>query len=420
MEEELKKVQEILEKYNQQHLLSFYDELTDDEKQKLLQQILNTDFSSILELYNNAIKYDKSVGGVISPLPYYEKLKMSSDEIHYFSNIGDEIIFNNGLAVVTLAGGQGTRLGFKGPKGTFELETEPPKSLFEVFCDYLKQAKRKYKCTIPWYIMTSQDNYLDTIAFFESKNYFEYGKENIYFFNQGNLPIIDLNGKLILEEIYKIKEASNGNGDVFRALYNSGLIQNMKDKGIKYISVNGVDNILCEIVDPLFIGLTKYNNAEVSSKTLFKFDSTSNQWIFAKKDDKPSIIDCRNFGEQLSALKDSSGKYLYRDVNMLAHLFSIEAVEKLGTVALPYHLAFRKNAFVNEEGMKQVPEEPNTYKFEKFIFDAFEHFDNLILLRVNEEEEFAPIKDFTGPHNPEVAKELYQNKLKKNAIKIYK
>lgn len=186
----------------------------------------------------------------------------------------------------------------------------------------------------------------------------------------------------------------------------------MKEKDIRYVSVTGVDNIICEMVDPLFIGLSVFEQVLVSSKTLFKKDPTSNQWVFGLKDGKPAIIDCRNFGEQLSAIQDANGNYLYREINILCHLFHIDALEKLATVSLPYHLAFRKNAFVNEEGMKQVPDEANTYKFETFIFDAFSHFDKIALLRVEEDDEFAPIKDFNGPHNPEVAKELYEKKLK--------
>ena len=412
MEEKLRKVKSILKKYDQEHLLSFYDELDTEGKDNLLNQILHINFDFIMQLYGHALDTDKSIANVIEPLPYHIKNNIPKETFETLYRIGENVIANGHFSAITLAGGQGTRLGFKGPKGTFELDIEPKKSLFEILCEQLKRANDKYHTIIPWYIMTSPENHFDTVDFFKSKNYFNYDKNQIYFFEQGKLPLINLNGHLILEELDKVKEASNGNGDVFCSLSQSGLLQNMKEKDIQYVCVTGVDNIICEMVDPLFIGLSVFEQTLVSSKTLLKADPTSNQWVFALKDGKPAIIDCRNFGEQLSAIQDKSGKYLYREMNMLCHLFHMDALEKLAQVSLPYHLAFRKNAFVNEEGMKQVPDEANTYKFETFIFDAFSHFDKITLLRVEEEDEFAPIKDFNGAHNPEVAKELYEKKLK--------
>ena len=412
MEEKLRKVKSILKKYDQEHLLSFYDELDTEGKDNLLNQILHINFDFIMQLYGHALDTDKSIANVIEPLPYHIKNNIPKETFETLYKIGENVIANGHFAAITLAGGQGTRLGFKGPKGTFELDIEPKKSLFEILCEQLKRANEQYHTIIPWYIMTSPENHFDTISFFQKKNYFNYDKNQIYFFEQGKLPLINLNGHLILEELDKVKEASNGNGDVFCSLSQSRLLQNMKGKDIQYVCVTGVDNIICEMVDPLFIGLSVFEQTLISSKTLFKANPSSNQWVFALKDGKPAIIDCRNFGEQLSAIQDKSGKYLYREMNMLCHLFHIDALEKLAQVSLPYHLAFRKNAFVNEEGMKQVPDEANTYKFETFIFDAFSHFDKITLLRVEEEDEFAPIKDFNGPHNPEVAKELYEKKLK--------
>lgn len=304
----------------------------------------------------------------------------------------------------------GTRLGYKGPKGTFELETVPKKSLFEIVCDYLKKKNEIYNITIPWYIMTSRYNDSDTKAFFESKNYFGYDKNSIYFFKQSELPLIDISGNLILEETYKIKEASNGNGDVFASLKKANLFNNMKNRGIKWIFFAGVDNVLLDPTDELFIGLAVESGYSIASKTLFKKDGNSKDWVFARKNGNPSIINSCNFTSSMINATDDNGNYLYRDINMLAHLFSIDALEIMLDKKLPYHRAFKKNNFVNEEGMKQVPELPNTYKFETFIFDAFIFFNDICLLRVSEDDEFAPIKNFNGIHNPEVAKNMYIKK----------
>lgn len=411
IEEQLKKAQDILKKYQQEHLIQFYNELTNDEKSRLLSQIFSIDFEKILQLYKESKFNSTQSTEEIEPLAYIEKSKLTSKDIDFYSDIGNTSIKNGELAVVTLAGGQGSRLGFKGPKGTFELDTNPKISLFEILCNYLKDSSQKFGVTIPWYIMTSTENYQATVDFFESKNYLDYGRNNIRFFTQDNLPIIDKNGKLVLEEIYKIKEASNGNGNIFHSLKKHHILNDMASKNIKWIFIGGVDNVLLNPLDPLFIGLTIRSGNCISSKTLFKSNPDSLDWIFARKNSKPAIVDCENFVSELSKVQDKDGNYLYRETNMLAHLFSLDSLNYMADITIPYHRAFRKSPFVNDEGMKQVPDSPNVYKFEQFVFDAFSHFDGITLLRVNEFEEFAPIKSFTGSYNPERAKYLYEKNI---------
>lgn len=314
------------------------------------------------------------------------------------------------MLLLHLLGGQGTRLGYHGPKGTFELDIVPKKSLFEILCDNLKEANKKFNVIIPWYIMTSSYNDTDTKNFFEEKNFFGYPKDSIFFFKQSELPLIDVSGKLILEETYKIKEVSNGNGDVFSSMKKHGILKSMKENRIEWIFFSGVDNVLLKVIDSLLLGLTISHNNLIASKTLFKKNANDKDWIFARKNGKPSIINSCHFTVSMKEAKNSKGNFLYREINMLAHLFNISVLEKVAQVSLPYHRAFKKNTFVNEEGMKQVPENPNTFKFETFIFDAFSLFNDIELLRVEENDEFAPIKDFNGKHNPEVAQKLYEKK----------
>ena len=408
MEEQLKKAKEILSKYKQEHLLQFYDELLEDEQRKLLNQILSIHFDEILQLYEKSKLDVLDSTEEVEPLPFVDKSKLSEKDLSFYSDIGKRSIQAGEIAVVTLAGGQGSRLGFKGPKGTFELDTLPKISLFEIICNYLKESSKYYGITIPWYIMTSSSNHQATIDFFKQHHFFHYPEQSISFFVQEDLPIINTEGKLILEEIYKIKMASNGNGNLFHSLQKHHLLDDMKHKNIKWTFIGGVDNVLLNPVDPIFIGLTIASKNPVASKSLFKKNPDSRDWVFAKKYGRPAIVDCENFVSELSKIQDDTGTYLYRETNMLAHMFSVDALCKLAASSLPYHRAFRKSAFVNYEGMKQVPEKPNIYKFEQFVFDAFSEFDMLTLLSVNPSEEFAPIKDFNGPYNPEVAKKLYE------------
>lgn len=406
------KAKDILTKYKQEHLLNFYDELNNEEKEFLINQICNINFQQIFDLYE-ASKIDEVIPqNLIEPLSYTVKKDLSNEEISYYEQIGKDAIVNGKFAVVTLAGGQGTRLGYKGPKGTFELDIKPKKSLFEILCDNLKAAREKYNVTIPWYIMTSIYNDEATKKFFEEKNYFGYPRNMVFFFKQGELPLIDISGNLILEELYKIKEASNGNGDVFNSMKKYNILNNMKEKQIEWVFFSGIDNVILNIVDPLFLGLTISHNKLIASKTLLKKNADDKDWIFARKNGKPAIINSCHLTDSMKEAKNNKGNYLYREINMLAHLFNISALDKIANTSLPYHRAFKKNTFVNDEGMKQVPESPNTFKFETFIFDAFSLFNDIELLRVEETDEFAPIKDFNGAHNPEVAKELYEKKHK--------
>lgn len=407
MDTDLHSTMQILKKYNQEQLLNFYNELTNDEKQKLLSQINSIDFDMVNTLYEQS-HLDKSISfNRITPIPYIEKSRLTSSQIKKYTQVGNNIIKNNELAVITLAGGQGTRLGYKGPKGSYEIDVPPRKSLFEFACDNLKEVQKTYGISINWYIMTSPSNDLATKNFFYAKDFFNYPKDKIKFFTQDVCPIIDENGKIILENLYTIKTGSNGNGDVFRAFSRAGLIKDLDDNNIKWIFISGIDNILQKLADPIFLGLAVQNNYLIASKTIAKHDINDPEWVFANVDGIPSIINPNNIPN--SVLQNANDSPMpYNQKNILAHLFTTEAFKKLINENLPYHMAFKKNDFINAEGMKEVPIRPNSFKFEKFIFDAFKLFDKLLLFEVSESEEFAPIKAFTGDATPETALELYK------------
>lgn len=409
-------VVKLLRKYNQEQVLAFYNTLPKEEKELLLDQVLNIDFEKLISLYNEFEKDVSYTDAVITPLEHVEETKLSSYIKSKYIKKGEEIIENGGLAVITLAGGQGTRLGLSLPKGFFEVETNPKKSLFQIQCETLQMANIKYNTVIHWYIMTSPDNDSITKVYFEDKKYFGYGKENVTFFKQDTLPVLDFNSKLILDKAYKVKEVSNGNGDVFSSLQRYGLIEDMEKKGIKYVFIGGIDNILLKTVDPLFIGLCDIGNCKVASKTITKNENEKDEWVFARRDGKPSIVSSKRITKEMEDKKDENGKYLYKEINILAHLFSIDSLKLCANIDLPYHLAEKKNDYLNDEGVKIMPKSPNTYKYEQFIFDVFPYFDNILLLSVKREREFAPIKSFTGIHTPERALELYLNE-RRNSIK---
>lgn len=411
MNKKFAKAKRIVKKYKQEHLLQFYNEVEENQKEDLLDQILGTNFNKLNRYYKNSYKDDSIPNNKISPINYYIKSNLNENDKNVYIEIGEKLIKDGNIAVVTLAGGQGTRLGYKGPKGCYEIDVPPKKSLFEFLCDQLKEIYKKYGVYLKWYIMTSISNDAKTKEYFIEKDFFDYPKDKIYFFMQDTLEIINTDGKIILDNFYTLKRASNGNGDIFHAFKGSRLQKTLNN--IKYISVSGIDNIILDIVDPLFIGLTSYNKSDVASKSIAKQDLESNDWVFANVNNNVSIIDPKNLTEKMIKSKNKKGNYNYNQVNILAHIFSKRAFINASKQKLPYHRAYKKNDYINEDGIKVVVKEPNSFKFEKFIFDIFKYYKKFTLLEVERNDEFAPIKAFTGNATPETALDLYLKKQNK-------
>ncbi len=232
----VKKLEKILKEYGQEHVLKFFNELNEEQKNSLIDQIESLNLKEINKLYENS-KKDEDLTNRFSPIDYIDKKDLTIDEIELYKKIGENCIKNNEIAIVTMAGGQGSRLGLEIPKGTYELKiNNKNKSLFEFIFDNIKKVKEKYNIEPFWLIMTSIDNNKKVKEYFEKENYFGYNKDKIIFFKQSNTPILDINGKLVLENKYHIKEASNGNGDVFDSMKRNNIISKLKENNIKYLS----------------------------------------------------------------------------------------------------------------------------------------------------------------------------------------
>ncbi len=409
MEEKLLMVKEKLAKYGQEHLLNFYGEISEEKKNQLLNEILMTDFNQLKNLYEMTKTKPGLTESKIEPISHISKSELSTEEIEKYTKIGEEIIKQEKLAVVTMAGGQGTRLGHSGPKGTYDIGLFSHKSIFELLCDNVKEAKEKYGVVIPWYIMTSNENNEETVEFFEKNNYFNYPKSAIKFFKQGTLPMLDMEGKVLINEDNTIKQAADGHGGVFEAMRKNGIIYDMKEKGVEYIFISGVDNILAKFVDPLFIGMQADLKQMTASKSIVKAYAEEKVGVFCKKDGKPGVIEYSEISEELSKAKNEKGEFLLGDANIVNHQFHISLLEKISAEKLPYHIAIKKASYKNSNGNIVVPEEPNAYKFETFLFDIFSYVPDMLVYRVKREEEFAPIKNATGVDSPETARNLYNN-----------
>lgn len=402
----IENAKKILKKYNQNSILKLLENLEDEPKEKLCRDIISIDFKEIMQLYNNKEKiYEKKPE--IAPINYIDKEKLTEEEKEQANKIGEEIIKNNQYAVVTMAGGQGTRLGCKGPKGAFKLDIgENGKYIFEILVDTLKRARKKYGISVYWYIMTSQENYKQTIEFLEEHKYFGYDKNKVKFFKQSVLPLIDSDGDVLINEKYEVKKASNGNGGVFKALKQSKILDDMEEKNIKWVYICGVDNIMVNMVDPILLGLTIKNNFVCASKSVKKAYPEEKVGIFCKKNGKPAVIEYIEMtDDMIYSRKD--GELVYGESNIISHLFRIDALKKIAEHNLKYHCAMKKNNYLDENAKIIIPEFPNSYKFEAFIFDGFEFINDMLVMRVKREEEFAPIKNKVGVDSPDTAKEIY-------------
>lgn len=409
-EQELEQAKKTLKENKQENILNILEKLDDNKKEKLIKQILNLDFVQLNKLYAETKAEPEILEKKIEHIGYVDEYKLTENKKNRYITLGENIIKNNQYAVVTMAGGQGTRLGHKGPKGTFKIDIEPePKYLFQILAENLEMANKKYNVTLPWYIMTSTENNKETVRFFEEHKYFGYPKESVKFFMQGNLPLLLQNGDLIIDEDYDIKEAADGNGCIYRAMAKSGVLDEMKEKNIKWIFIGSVDNVLLNMVDPILIGLTIDEKHEAASKSVAKASPQEKVGVFCKANGVPSVIEYSELPTEMAEQKDEDGELLFGEAHIMCNLFSIEALEKVSNVHLPYHVAFKKSNYMNENGELIEAKEPNAYKFEAFIFDAFNFFDDISILRGKRENDFAPVKNKTGNDSPDTAKELYNN-----------
>ena len=400
---------DLLKMYNQEHVIRLMEKLNESQKRELIEQISKIDFHQIKELYDNTKKEIEIKENKIEPLPYLDKKKLSKEQKEEFDKLGKEVIENGQYAVVTMAGGQGTRLGHSGPKGTFKLDVYGKgKYLFEILAENLKEANQKYGTIIPWYIMTSKQNNEETIEFMEKHNYFGYAKNAVRFFAQSELPLVDTEGKLLIGKDMKIKEASDGNGGTYSSLRASGCLAEMKERGIKWVFIGGVDNALLKMADITLLGMAIKQNVQIASKSIVKANPHERVGVFGKMNGHPKVIEYSEMPEKMAEELDENGELKYGEAHIMCNLYTIEAIEKISKEPLIYHSAFKKNSYIDENGKEIIPAEPNAFKFESFIFDAFEFFDDIAILRGKREDDFAPVKNRTGEDSPRTAKELYE------------
>ena len=400
----LKQAQEKLAKYGQEHVLKYYEELDEAGKRALLDQIESTDMS-ILEACLHREELAKK--GEITPLAAMQLDEIAANR-ESFVQTGLAAIRAGKVGAVLLAGGMGTRLGSDDPKGMYNVGITRELYIFECLINNLMDVTKAADAWIELLVMTSEKNHDATVNFLREKQFFGYPEAHVHFFKQEMAAATDYNGKIYLEEKGRLSTSPNGNGGWFISLKNSGLLDMIHEKGIEWLNVFAVDNVLQRIADPCFIGATIQKNCVVGSKVVRKSAPDEKVGVMCLEDGKPSIVEYYELTEEMMNARDEKGDYAYYFGVILNYLFHVEQLEQMMQSRLQLHVVEKKIPYLDEDGNLVKPEEPNGYKFENLVLDMIHEMESCLPFEVEREKEFAPIKNATGVDSVESARALLQ------------
>ena len=399
----------ILKEHGQEHVLRHFDELSEEAQQGLLTQISEVNWE------------DLALAGVQEGIPVGELSPLAAvdiDEIQRrreeFETAGYKAIREGKVAALLLAGGMGTRLGLDKPKGELNVGVHRTLYLFECLINNLMDVTKVAGTTIPLYIMTSEKNNDDTIRFFEEHDYFGYPKEDVAFFVQDMAAAVDYDGKLLLEEPGSLTTSPNGNGGWFSSLKKAGLLTDVHKRGVEWINIFAVDNVLQRICDPAFIGATILNGKVSGSKVVRKVDAYEKMGVLCLEDGKPSVVEYYEMSKEMAESTDEKGNLLYAFGVILNYIFRVDKLEEIVERHLPVHVVEKKIPYIDETGKLIKPEEPNGYKFETLVVDMIRMMDDNLPYEVEREKEFAPIKNLHGVDSLDSAREL----LERNGVEL--
>ncbi|MCF0115293.1 MAG: UDPGP type 1 family protein [Erysipelotrichaceae bacterium] len=398
------KVIEKLEKYHQLQLLKYENELNEVEKDTLYQQIMYTDFSVIERIGR---KVEKQENRKIEGLDCLEVSAIEAKKDIYKAT-GIKAIQEGKVAAVLLAGGQGTRLGFDHSKGMFNIGVNKELYIFEQLIHNLKEVTDEAGAYVPFYIMCSDKNYEEITAFFQEHDYFGYPVDYLGFYKQDMAPSTDFNGKIYLEGKGKLSLSPNGNGGWFTSLDNAGLLKDATDRGVEWLNVFGVDNVLVKIADPIFTGAIIEEGYVSGSKVVRKKNKEEKVGNLCLADGKPAIVEYFEMTPELLDMKKANGDLVFNFGVILNYNFRIDKLVEIMNKEIPVHVVTKKIPYLDEAGNLVKPEEPNGHKFEQMITDQVHLMDNCLPFEVVREKEFAPVKNATGVDSVESARGLLQ------------
>lgn len=396
-----------LANFGQQHLLKYYDELDEAQRAALLNQIEQIDFSVV------STNKQPEKRGRITPIGVTElaEIRTRGDE---FFDAGMAELRAGHVGAVLLAGGMGTRLGSDAPKGAFNIGIKRELYIFECLINNLLNVTERVGSFVHLFIMTSDKNDAATRAFFAEHNYFGYAAEFVHFFTQETAPAADYNGKVYLEEKYRLATSPNGNGGWYSSMAKHGMLDIVRRNGIEWLNVFAVDNVLQRIADPLFIGATKLAHCEVGSKVIKKAAPDERVGVMCLEDGHPSIVEYYELTDEMRNAKNEKGEPAYNFGVILNYLFRVDALDGIMEKSLPLHVVEKKIPCLDENGQHVTPEKPNGFKYETLILDMIRLLNGCMVFEVDRAREFAPVKNRTGADSVDTAREL----LVRNSVEL--
>ncbi len=392
------------EAFGQSHLFAFHARLSPAQREELVVDIERIDFEAIANYFAAPdAASDATVVDRIEPAEAWPAAPPPDRAADYraASAAGEALLRAGRVGAMTVAGGQGTRLGFDGPKGAYPISPVRNKPLFQLFAESIVWARQRYRVSIPWYVMTSPTNDADTRAFFHANKFFGLDCDDVFFFEQGVMPAMTLDGAILLDQKHRVALAPDGHGGSLTALARSGALRDMRERGIDTLSYFQVDNPLVKPFDPLFLGLHSRTKSQVSSLAIGKADDRERVGNFARVDGRLCVIEYSDLPEALARARTPEGRRRFDLGNIAVHLLDRAFLEDLtapgGRLSLPWHRAVKKVPHVDRHtGQRIEPAQPNALKLERFVFDALPLAERTLLLLAERGEVFSPVKNAEG------------------------
>jgi UDP-N-acetylglucosamine/UDP-N-acetylgalactosamine diphosphorylase len=393
-----------LKKTGQEHVLAWWEHLSDIERRELIDQLRGIQFEHLGQLYNQrdwAVSLPSA--DEIEPVPVIQL----TDESQEARKVGENALRRGEVAVLVVAGGQGSRLGFNHAKGMYQISPIRNKSLFQIHAEKVLALSRRYGKPVPFLVMTSPATHAETESFFLNHSCFGIPQEDVALFCQGSLPALDMaTGKLLLEKPGRVFTSPNGHGGVLTALADSGILYRLRRQKIHHIFYFQVDNPLVNVADPVFLGRHIMANAEVSSKVVRKEGPTDKLGNVVLIDGSCCIIEYSDLPEGLGEQTDENGQLRIWAGSPAIHLFHLDFLAQVTQTPgrIPFHIARKKVPYVDEKGQRVEPQRENALKFEMFIFDVLPMAQRWTVVETTRSEEFVPLKNASGPDSPEVVR----------------
>lgn len=397
---DLDSIKKTLSEHDQEHVLAFRDSLDAGQQNELLAQLKSIDFRNIAKMKSMLESADSTEPIIAQELRPAPAMVLEGAQKESAIAEGEKALSEGRIGVLLVAGGQGSRLGFDGPKGSYLIGPVSNCSLFEIHARKVLALEQKYNAVVPFYIMTSELNDEPTRMFFEENGYFGLKKENVIFFKQGMWPALTADGKIILDRPDSIFMSPDGHGGILSAMESCGVLDDMKKRGLETLFYFQVDNPLVEIADPAFIGFHRQQKADVSVKVCAKRDANEGLGVVAYKGDHQSIVEYTELTEEQKNERTEDGELKFKWGSVAIHVFDLEFLVKETEAGLPLHLAHKKVPYCDEQGNTVKPDKPNAYKFEKFIFDVIPDAGKVVNVVFAREDEFSPVKNAEGNDSP--------------------